>query len=305
MNNKAFFLLIFCNVLWSAAYSVSKNLMADFHPLEVAFLRYSFALAPLLAFCLIARRHALSQWVRGFKRVDWCIPAVGFFTFFVSPLCQMTGLSLTRSVDSSLMIALEPLFTIIAAALLLKEGVTRRFALSILLALAGVAVVTELSLEKLLSFKDARLIGNLVMLISLMSETAYSILAKPVEDRDPVVFMTVSLAVGVALLGAYNLAVYGPERVCGLAVLVQANNPVHWASALYLGVACTSFAYFAWMIVLKTASVSAMAMTLYVQPVLGILWGSLLLGESATAYTFAGGALILFAVWLGSQSRKK
>ena len=134
---------------------------------------------------------------------------------------------------------------------------------------------------------------------------AVASLAKPALDRrTPVLFLTVALGVGLLFILAYNLVVDGPARLAGLVPLFQHADWRDWASVLFLGWACTVFGYIYWMWALQDSPVSIMAITLYVQPVLGVVWGYFLTREAVTVSTFTGGALIVTAVWLGSRPRR-
>lgn len=306
MSSSALIILLACNVMWSVTYSFAKIMMSHgFEPLEVAFLRFFAGAVALSAYCMWDKpsRKALLGWIRDIGVIDTRILAVGLLTFFVSPLCQMTGLKLSRAIDGALIIAIEPLVSIIAACLILREELKRRQIFAILLALAGAAILTELTWQKLMSFADARLTGNLIFLVSLFSETAYSVVAKPaLSRRPPVVFVTVAVWIGVAALGLYNVTVYGPSRMAGLAVLFDGMRWADWASVLYLGVGCTAFGYLYWMKLVETVPVSVLALTLYIQPILGMLWGGIWLGESVNVATLAGAGLILIAVWLATRN---
>jgi drug/metabolite transporter (DMT)-like permease len=296
--------LVVCNILWSSSYATSKHLFATFHPLEVSFLRNLVAGLPLLIYCAWGgRRSILANWLRHLKPLDSRMIAVGTLTFFVSPVCQMTGLNLSRAVDSSLMVAMEPLFTVFAACLLLGERLASRQILSFGMALIGAGILSEVTWGKLLAFADARLVGNLIFLISIASEASYSVFAKPVLDRRaPVLFLTVSQWTGIVLLFGANVARDGISRVAGLAPFLAAG----WSDQfliLYMGLGCSLFAYLYWMNALKDMPVSILALSLYVQPVLGVAWGACFLGETVGITTAVGAALILTAVWLGSRAR--
>ncbi len=306
--------LILCNVIWSAAYSISKHLMLHYSPMEVSFLRLLAAGIPLLLYCLLTgpdrqkRKHSrsyLGAWIRDLQRLDGRLLLVGLLTFFVSPLCQMTGVHLSRAIDTSIMIAMEPLVTIFAACVLLGERLRTAQVVSLGLAIWGASILTDVTWAKLVLFTDARMIGNSIFLVSMLSEAAYSTVAKPVLDRrSPVVFLTVAIWVGIPLILAYNLIVDGPARLAGLAPLLQRGDWSDWVAILYLGLGCTAFTYLFWMILLTDTPVSIMAVTLYVQPVLGVVWGHFFLGESVTLSTYSGGTLMLIAVWLGSRPRR-
>ena len=275
-----------------------------YHPLEIAFLRYFTGVLPLLIYFVWGgRKSLLVRWWSDLNVIDMRLLLVGVLTFFFSPLGQMVGVSMSRAVDGSLLIALEPLVTIVAAWLVLGERLRVNQAVGLTLAVTGACVLTEVTFEKASTFTDARLIGNLVFVGSLLSESAYSILAKPVlHRRSPIVFLTVSNAVGVVFLFLANIALDGPSRAAGLSLLFERAELADFASVLYLGLGCTTFGYLFWMYALQRASVSVVSLTLYVQPVLGLLWGHLLLGEAMTRATLLGGALILGAVWLASRA---
>lgn len=305
--------LVFCNVCWSLSYALSKHLMLrGYHPLEITFLRHFFGLFPLLFLALRGgRRSALVRRVARWRdprsgasewRIDLRIVAVGLLTFFLSPVLQMKGLSLSRAIDSSLMIAIEPLVTILLAVAVLREKLGAVRGVSILLAIAGALVLSDASWEKLVGFSDARLVGNAIFLSSLVFEALYSILSKPVLDRrPPELFSAAAVFTGVSALLIHNLVRDGAARASGLAPLIASGSAGDWAAVLFMGLLCTGFAYYFWMAVLSKVSLSSMAMTLYLQPVLGMVWGDLFLGERITASTLGGAALILTAVFVGTR----
>ena len=298
--------LIFCNFLWSASYTASKFLMTRYHPLEVTFLRELFALIPLLFIALKGGRNSyFGRWLSiGISRTDIRLFSVGILTFFLSPICQMTGLSMTRAIDSSLMIALEPLITILLAILFLKEKLHYTQIISICLAIGGVLTLSDTDIGKILTFTDTRLLGNLIFTIALFCEAAYSILAKPILHlREPELFIAVSLFIGTLALFSYNVLFDDASRLSGLIVLLKESPPLDWALFLLMGVGGTAFGYLYWVKLMTGMPLSLMAITLYVQPVLGPIWGSVFLDEKISSSTFIGAVLIFGAVLLGTRKK--
>jgi drug/metabolite transporter (DMT)-like permease len=225
--------------------------------------------------------------------------AVGVLTFFVSPITQMVGLSLSRAIDGALMIALEPLVTIFAARVFLGEPIRRHQVVAVFLALLGVGILTELTWDKVSGSVDGRLLGNLIFMLSVVSECAYSVLAKPALDRrSPLTFLAVANLTGVVLLFALNIFLYGPQRMAGLTPLFARGDFFDWSAVLFLGVGCITFGYLYWMYVLRRTRVLALALTLYIQPVLGMVWGSIFVGEALSTSTLTGAALVFSAIWL-------
>jgi drug/metabolite transporter (DMT)-like permease len=82
----------------------------------------------------------------------------------------------------------------------------------------------------------------------------------------------------------------------GLPDLSKLSGPGMLAT-LWLGPLGTTATYLYWMYALKEAPVATVALTLFVQPVVGSLLGTVLLGEKLTAIQALGGAIIVLAVF--------
>ena len=65
----------------------------------------------------------------------------------------------------------------------------------------------------------------------------------------------------------------------------------------------TALAYFYWMTALTEAPVASLAITLFIQPVMGTIFGHLFLGDHLTWIQGLGGGLILLGVIAQSKRR--
>jgi drug/metabolite transporter (DMT)-like permease len=158
-------------------------------------------------------------------------------------------------------------------------------------ALFGFTLLTGLSAAQLGQGIDSHLMGNLIMLISLTGEASYSILGRKLTARHPPlpVFGS-SLGFGVLFLG-----VLVPLFTSGQVF----ENHFTWRSILgllWLGPLGTTVTYIYWIFVLRNFSVASLALTLFVQPVFGSLWGVIFLKERLTLIQSLGGAMIVLAV---------
>jgi drug/metabolite transporter (DMT)-like permease len=70
------------------------------------------------------------------------------------------------------------------------------------------------------------------------------------------------------------------------------------ASTLYLGVVITGAGILVWNVALRRVPAPRAAIFLNVQPVVGALLGVTVLHEPFTAFTVAGGVLLVAGVWL-------
>lgn len=303
MNSKVWIVLIFCNVMWSAVFSIAKPLLEIFSPLELAFTRFFLAAVPLLAASLWGGRHSLlARWWKDASWFDLRIVLVGGLSFFVSPVTQMKALTLTGAMDSALLVSTQPLLTIIMAALILRERLTRTRWFAIGCAFAGAAVLSGVTWEKLRALVDPKMVGNGIFMISMLAESMYSVLTKPILlRRHPVVFFTLAIWTGLAMLALYAGATGSLGHGLGLAVLTGHFSGPVLARFAFMSWVATLTAYFGWIWALKRASVSALAFSLYIQPILGVFWGWLLLDERLSGGTIIGAAMILFSLALSAR----
>jgi drug/metabolite transporter (DMT)-like permease len=75
------------------------------------------------------------------------------------------------------------------------------------------------------------------------------------------------------------------------------------AGTVYLGVVITGFCYLLWNWSLARVAAPRAAIFLNVQPVVGALLGVMLLGDALTAFTLAGGALVVAGLSLTVKGR--
>jgi drug/metabolite transporter (DMT)-like permease len=296
-------ILVLCNVIWSAHPVMGKLVLTDFPPAQGAWLRYASALAAYLLAILvwpwIASRSAgfppsrRTVFLLRAPARDWAwLVLMGFMTFCFSPLLQMTGLSESRATDNSLIVAMEPLLSVLLAWILLKEKLHLFHLGAFVVALTGFFLLAGVSWDQLVKGFDPHLLGNLLLLLSLMGEAAFSVLGRKLVGRrlSPPALFGATLATGVLLLSVIALPGWGWPDV----------HHLSWRSALgllWLGPLGTTFSYFLWMLALVRAPVASVAITLFIQPLMGAAWGYLFLGDRMSGYQLLGAALILAAVF--------
>lgn len=295
--------LILCNLVWSAHPLMNKWVLADFGPPQGAWLRYTGA---VLAFLPVV---ALWPWLarassirlpadratafvpRGPRRVWPALALMGFLAFCLAPLLQMTGLESSRATDNALIIAMEPLMALTLAAVFLRERASAAQLGSFAVAIGGFALLSGLTWQRIRSGGDAHLAGNLLMLVSLVGEAGYSVTGRRLVARlSPLAVFAWALLLGYLSL---NLALIASGQ--GLPDLARLTPRSAFAVA-WVGVLGTTVTYFYWVVALVRVPVASISLTLFVQPLMGAIWGYVFLEERLSGPQLAGGALILLAV---------
>lgn len=302
MTLSALILLIFCNLIWAANPAMSKVLMSVCTPLQVAWLRYlSAGVAMVVLMTFVPRfRPERQQVEESFRSKNdlLLLLLIGFLTFFASPLMQMKGLSLSRATDNAILIAIEPLITVALAALFLKERLSKRQIVAFGVAVLGFSLLSGLGFSlqttspMLQGSVRSAALGNVLMVLSLVGEGAYSVCARPLlKTKSPQVIFSLALSFGILMLS--TVFIFGVDLPP-----VSTFNRDHWMALIWLGPAGTACGYLLWMVVMKKIEVSRMVLTLFVQPLVGTLIGFLFLGERLSGAQWIGGLLIITSLAL-------
>jgi drug/metabolite transporter (DMT)-like permease len=297
--------LVACNFVWSAHPIMGKLLLGSFPPAQTAWLRYASGLAAyLLAFAATALLRALRPvgrrdpafMVPRSRRDLMLVLALGGSAFCLSPLLQLTGLVASRATDNALIVAMEPLMTVVIAWAVLRDRVTRLHLLAFAIALAGFALLARPDGSELRPEVawDPHVVGNLVILLSLVGEALYSTLGRQLVGRyAPTAVFGSALFAGVACLTVGTALIAGLPSMAAVAGMPGRA----WVGLLWLGPVGTTLTYLYWMNALTQAPIASLALTLFIQPLFGPIWGFLYLGERLNLSQGVGSALILLAVF--------
>ena len=307
--------LVLCNAIWAANPVMSKALLTKFSSSQVAWLRYFSATVffMVLAFSVRTfrgRGRGRGRGRRGgggafFSRPRtpndlWLALGMGFSAFCFAPMVGLLGLSRTGAVDNAILIALEPLVTVGLAAIFLSEvfGGTQR--LSLLVSVAGFSLLSGLAYRPMGSWLSTpSIVGNLILVVSLVGEGGYSIFARLLQGR----YASLPLF-GTSLLlgfGVLTLMVIGLDDLPSLGSL----EPRDLLVLFWLGPLGSTLTYLYWVVALEKTDVSSAALTLFVQPVVGALLGVTAFGEELGPPKATGAVLILLAVGLLTLRQQK
>ena len=193
------------------------------------------------------------------------------------------GLSLTTAINTSILTATIPVFTLAAAVVLRREGMSARGALGI--ALAGAGALTLLNVHHFDWSSDSSR-GVLLLLLNCTSYSLYLVLSRPILAHYNVATFTAAVfrygAVLIVLAALPDLARFSPARV----------PPLAWACLAAVVVFCTAIPYLLNSWALARTRASHVAFYVFLQPVITTALAILVLGEAFTGKTAMAAALI-------------
>jgi drug/metabolite transporter (DMT)-like permease len=272
-----------CQTIWAGSYVAMKLAGAELPVGAVVTLR--FGLASLL-FAPLVLRHGIPK----FERRDWAlILGLGALNFTISPSLQVTSLRYTQAIDVSFLVALEPLTTVLLATLILREPLGPRTLAAGAMAVTGALALSGVGLPGVEVTRD-RLMGNAMYVAATMCEVSVTLAGGRLARRyDPLAAMGLMKTAGFVAAATIYAGVWDEIDIEG----VSART---WTSIAYLGAASSFVGYGAWYWALREAPVGQAALTLFLQPIAGTIFGYFIAGERIGWNTLAGGALILGAL---------
>jgi drug/metabolite transporter (DMT)-like permease len=224
---------------------------------------------------------------RGRDLLKTCV--LGLVVFVFGHRMQVLGNNLSTASNSSILMAVEPLITSAAAAIFLREHIGPRRIFGFVLGMTGVALLNGVWRD---DFRWVSLSASAIFMTSFLCETALSVGSKPIITRaSPVKFLAVALVVATAA----NLMLDGRQTLAAAFHL----PPQAWLWILVMALICTSFGYAYWFLVIREGQVNVVAMTLFFQPVCGVLIARFWLGESLHWGQLWGSAMIVIGLGVG------
>lgn len=282
-------ILIVMNFFWAGSLSIYKALEGYLPPGSVVTLRFGTA-AVILA--------VLWPWLPGKapRGMDLLRTALmGLVVFMLGHRIQVFATRLGTAGNSSVLMAMEPILTSVAATLFLREHIGPRRWMGFGLGLFGVALLNGLLHSE---FQWAGLTASLIFISSFLCEAAYSIMGKPLIERAG---MMKILAVALFFGTAANLLIDGHQTF----VTARAMPAHFWWLIIYLGTICTAIGYAIWFVVIKETDVNVAAMTIFAQPVAGVAIAVLWLHEQLHWGQLWGSVAIVAGLVLGLSRQIK
>ncbi|MED4754786.1 DMT family transporter [Brevibacillus choshinensis] len=269
--------------IWGGMYVVVKVVVDIVPPLELVWLRYVIALLALLIIGALTKQ----SW-RVAKR-DWLIIIlIGLIGNTISIVTQEVGTMLSSAQMGAIITSTTPAFMVLFARMILKEKITAKKAISIVLATIGVCVIVGTA-----QIDTSNQLGGISLLIAALTWSLMSVLVKRVPGQySQIVVTTYSILVAVAFLTPFTLG--------GLAKLdfEEIMQPSIWGGLLYLGVISTACGFLLWNRGLQKLNASSGGLFFFFQPIVGTFLGWLLLGEQIGLSFWMGTTLIFIGVLL-------
>lgn len=283
-------------VVWGSTYLGIRIAVDSIPPFIMAATRFALAGLVMLTFAFVRKRGHIAMPTRR----EWRD------TFIVGALLMGGGMGMVAlgeetvpSGIAALLIAMMPLWVAVFGRIFFGERLPRIAIAGVAIGLAGVGILVGPSSSAAESFNP---FGILALIISPMSWATGSLYSahRARLPGDPLVATGAQMLTGGVVLAGMAL-VHG-EYPSFRIDAVTTNSLIAFA---YLAIVGSLIAFTTYVWLLRVAPLPLIATYAYVNPIVAVILGALILQEPITPRTLVAGAVIVFAVALIITARNR
>lgn len=269
--------------LWGLAFPLIQEGLEFASPILLGFIRFGFASMMMLV--ILLRMYSF-QVIKGVLTGEWKALAVLAALYVAIPnIAQNIGLQNGTSSIACVIQSSGPVLTLMFAAALLGERLTRGKVIGTVIAIIGtIALVTSGGV----SLSNESFVSNALILVSAISYGLAWVSAKRVLERNPpILVIGLAVMVGTAFLGLSVPLETGLRLELGGWALLD---------FVILGVFCAGLSSILYLTALRDEEVSRLAFFIYLMPVFASLFAWIIRGEMVELVTIVTGLVIVVGI---------
>lgn len=295
-RKQALLALLVVSAIWGVATPVIKVTLEFIPP--ISFLLIRFTLASLILYFLV-------DWKKGYLKNLGSKGLV--YAFLLGALGSSLNLGLyfygvtyTTAIEATIIYSSAPIWILLGGVIFLGEKVTKKELIGLLVIILGFSVIIFRPILESGYSNQVSLKGNLLVLLAVLSWTAYSIISKKVfngdktEERYSPVFITFI----TFFAGAVTLIPFGIYEILTVPMDLKAGTP----GMIYMIIASSVVAYTLYEYGVKKIEVSEAGLFQYLQIVFAVPIAMLFLGEQFSAIDITGIIFIIAGLFVAEHT---
>lgn len=281
-----YFLMLVVSFFWAIGHPLGRIILQKVHPFQLGTVSLVAGFVGILVY--IAASGRIRQIFKLSLRDALTSLGLGVIGFFLYQILAFSALARIPASVNAVLVSNNVVFIVLLAALMLKERVRPLSIIGIVLAVAGVVVVTFSNGFSLGNGSGSiSLLGCAFSLLAALSAALYSVIGKKVlVSNDPLIIAAIAIFSGAVLLTIFTASTVGFSEIF----------VAGWQTILlmvFLGVTMIGVAYPLWFICLKKFPASQISIYIYLTPVFAVILSLIILNERFAWPFWVGGALIL------------
>jgi drug/metabolite transporter (DMT)-like permease len=277
---------LFFAMLWASASAATKIGLLDAQPFVIGNCRFFIAGFIMLSASLILQKSRLPQ------GKEWKQLAIyGFLNVTLYLGCFVLAMKKVSAGIGSLSTATNPLIISVISAIWMKRAIKKGELTGLILGILGVAIATYPLLVKSYASVD----GLLILATSMISYSVGTIYYSKQKWDLPLL-----------TINGWQVLIGGVMLLPVTFLMTDWENNHYtvrfWSSVFWLVVPVSIAAVQLWLYLLKTDAVKA-SLWLFLCPIFGFLYASVLLDEPITTYTYIGTALVILGLYVAQREK--
>ena len=203
----------------------------------------------------------------------------------------------TTVATATLCYYMQPIFVILASPILLKEKLTPKKVICVLVALVGMVFVSGVLQTGIPALSEAK--GILYGLGAALFYATVVLMNKKITNISAYDKTIMQLGMGAIVLSPYVML----TQDFGTATLSM--TPSLWALLLFVGLVHTGVAYALYFDSMKDLKAQTIAIFSYIDPIVAIILSALLLKENMGLYGVIGAVLVLGSTFISELPEKE
>lgn len=287
MSRRAAWAFAFMSIVWGGSYLLIKIAIDGGLPAaDIAWLRVALAAAVLAGF---ARRGGGWGALRG--RWRWILAYAVFEISIPFPLIAAGEVHVASSLTAIIIASVPLIVTLLSLRFDPSERPTPVRAAGLLIGFGGVVALVGLDIAG----SGAELLGAAAIFVGAIGYAIGPMVVKlGMGGLDSRAVMGASLLVATVLLAPFA-AIDLPRRAPTLGA---------WAAVAALGLFCTAVAFVVYTVLIREVGTSRGTVITYINPLVALILGVLLLGEHPGSGAIGGLVLILAGSWLSTNGAR-
>lgn len=287
---KEYIYAIISVLLWSTTATVTKILLGNLDSIQI--LLFGSLFAVIFLFLINCIKGNLNE-IKNYKLKDYSkIFTIGILGTFLYNLFLYLGINTLQASQAFIINYLWPIMTVIFACIILKEKITIKKIIAIIISFIGVIIVS--SNGNLLNIEKSSIIGTIYCILAAISYGLFSVLNKKQNYNKYISMMLYYLT------SFFISLIY---CVCAKKIFIPEMNQL--LGLLWIGVFTSAIAFTSWAFALEKGDTAKVSNIAYITPFISLVWTSVLLKENLNIYSVLGLIIIILGIFIQMQNNKK
>lgn len=281
--------IVATSIIWGLSFLSIKVAVGVLPPMTLALVRFLIGSVVLsIIYFIMEKEKRLNKKDIPMLALSGCIGMSAYFYF------ENNGIKYISASSASIIIAVIPIFTLIAEIIFLKAELTKKKIISVIVSFFGVYLIVGFNSG---GGSENSLKGYLLMFGAVLVWVTYSITTKSLYKK----YSQIAIVYFQTLFGTLFLVPF---------VFFETTN---WSlvdntiilNVIFLGIFCSAIAYYLYIYAMDHLGVSTTSLFLNLLPVVTVIASYFILGERINLYQMIGGALVIFSVYFANTKNKK